>query len=82
MEFWERIAEVLAPHLGEHSADAVGRHICAKYKIDEAATPEQLARLRDFLRRGLVVYVGADAARELAERCVETVAQPAERLPR
>lgn len=74
MQFWEKIAAVLAPHLGEHSADAVARHICAKYDIDADAAPEQLAQLRDFLRRGLVVYVGAEEAQSLAERCVEVAA--------
>lgn len=75
MQFWEKIAAVLAPHLGEHSADAVARHICAKYDIGSDAAPEQLAQLRDFLRRGLVVYVGAEAAQTLAEQCVERATQ-------
>jgi len=66
----EQIAAVLAPHLGEHSADSVARHICAKYAIDEQANAQQLTQLGEFLRRGLVVYVGTDTARELADRCV------------
>ena len=74
MLFSARIASVLAPHLGEHSADAVARHICAKYEIDGHADTERLTQLREFLRRGLVVYVGAEAAQELADRCVEAAA--------
>ena len=71
----DQIASVLAPHLGEHSADSVARHICAKYAIDEQANPTQLAQLGEFLRRGLVVYVGVDTARTLAERCIAVAQQ-------
>jgi hypothetical protein len=67
-----KMASVLAPHLGAHSADAVAQHICAKYGIDEEADREKLEILRDFLRRGLVVYVGAEKAQELAGDCIQT----------
>jgi hypothetical protein len=67
------MASVLAPHLGAHSADAVARHICAKYGIDEEVNREKLEILRDFLRRGLVVYVGPDKAQELARDCIPFV---------
>jgi hypothetical protein len=68
----EKIASVLAPHLGAHSADAVARHVCAKYGVGEDA-PDQATReqLREFLRRGLVVYVGAAAAETLAVECMK-----------
>jgi dephospho-CoA kinase len=66
----DRIANVLAPHLGPQSADVVARHICAKYSIDESAGAEKLQRLGEFLRRGLVAYVGHDAAGLLAAECV------------
>jgi hypothetical protein len=72
----DRITSVLAPHLGEHSADAVARHICAKYGLSETAAPERMAELREFLRRGLVVFVGASAAEALAEECVRDIAPP------
>ncbi len=71
MALVDTIAAVLAPQLGAHSADAVARHICAKYAIDEGASPEKLEQLRDFLRRGLVAYVGSELAGSLASRCVE-----------
>jgi hypothetical protein len=67
-----KMASVLAPHLGTHSADAVAQYICAKYGIDEGANREKLEVLRDFLRRGLVTYVGAEKAQELAGDCIET----------
>jgi hypothetical protein len=67
-----KMASVLAPHLGAHTADAVAQHICSKYGIDEGANREKLEVLRDFLRRGLVTYVGAEKAQELAGDCVET----------
>jgi len=67
----DRMANVLAPHLGAHSAHAVAQHICAKYAIDEEAGPEKLESLRDFLRRGLVAYVGAEKAQDIAGHCIE-----------
>jgi hypothetical protein len=66
------MASVLAPHLGAQSADAVAHHICAKYGIDEEADREKLEILRDFLRRGLVVFVGAEKAQEIAGDCIQT----------
>jgi hypothetical protein len=66
-----KMASVLAPHLGVQSADAIAHHICAKYGIDEEADPDKLELLRDFLRRGLVAYVGAEKAQEVAARCIE-----------
>jgi hypothetical protein len=69
MTFAEKIASVLAPHLGAQSADVVARHICAKYGIDSGASAQQIAQLTDFLRRGLVAYVGTEKAAELAAEC-------------
>jgi hypothetical protein len=66
-----KMASVLAPHMGALSADAFARHICAKYAIDdadeadEADRREKLEELRDFLRRGLVAYLGAEKAQEV-----------------
>jgi hypothetical protein len=71
MSLSERIAAVLAPHLGVQSADVVSRHICAKFGVDERASPEQMEKLTEFLRRGLVAYVGNDKARELAGQCAK-----------
>ncbi len=69
MKLPERIAVVLAPHLGEQSADTVARHVCAKYAVEENASAEQIGQVVDFLRRGLVAYVGADKAKDLAAEC-------------
>lgn len=66
----EKIAGVLAPDLGEHTADVVARHICAKFGADESCDAATLERIADFLRRGLVAYVGSDRARALAALCV------------
>lgn len=66
----DRIAAVLAPHLGAHSADAVARHMCAKHGIGDSVTGAQLHEFQEFLRRGLVAFVGADRAASLAEECV------------
>jgi len=68
----ERIAEVLTPHLGPLSADAVARHVCAKYGVTDEVDPGTLDALRDFLQRGLVAFVGPEKARTLAEDCVAT----------
>jgi hypothetical protein len=70
-----KLANVLAPYFGEHSADAVAHHICAKCAIDDETAREKLDGLRDFLRRGLVVYVGAVKAQEIAGHCIETIAE-------
>jgi hypothetical protein len=69
MSLSSRIAAVLAPHLGAQSADVVSRHICAKFGVEDTASTEQMAQLSEFLRRGLVAYVGNDKARELAAQC-------------
>lgn len=69
----DKIAAVLAPHLGGLSADAVARHLCAKYGIGETVDADKVAALRDFLQRGLVAYVGAEQARTLAAECVDVV---------
>jgi hypothetical protein len=72
-----KMASVLAPYLGGHSADAVAHHICAKYAIDDEADREKLDGLCDFLRRGLVAYVGSEKAQEIARRCIQTSAESA-----
>ena len=69
----DKIAAVLAPHLGALSADAVARHLCAKYGIGETVDADKITALRDFLQRGLVAYVGAEKARTLAAECVDVV---------
>jgi hypothetical protein len=74
MSLSARIAAVLAPHLGAQSADVVSRHICAKFGVEETANSEQMAQLCEFLRRGLVAYVGNEKARELATQCADLVA--------
>jgi hypothetical protein len=71
----DRIAAVLAPHLGEHSADAVARHLCAKYDVHAGLDEARLAELREFLRRGLVAFVGADKAADLAGECIRKVGE-------
>jgi hypothetical protein len=69
----DRIAAVLAPHLGAHSADAVARHMCAKHDIGDSVSPDQLEEFQEFLRRGLVAFVGNERASSLAEECVRQV---------
>jgi hypothetical protein len=64
------VTSVLTPHLGAFTADTVARHVCAKLQITDSATPEQLEHLREYLRRGLVAYVGPEVADDLAARCV------------
>ena len=71
MSLSTRIAAVLAPHLGAQSADVVARHICAKFGVDETATAQQMEQLAEFLRRGLVAYVGNDQAKDLAAQCAK-----------
>lgn len=66
----DRIAAVLAPHLGASSADAVARHVCAKYDVHTGLDARRLAELKEFLRRGLVAFVGADAAASVAAECI------------
>jgi len=76
MSVSDRMAKVLAPHLGAQSADVVSRHLCAKYGVEDAVNAEQLAQLVDFLRRGLVAYVGTEKAQELAEACGASIGGP------
>jgi hypothetical protein len=66
----ETIAGVLGPHLGAMTADAVARHLCAKHGISEDSSPAQQAELKEVLRRGLVAYVGAEHAAQLASECI------------
>jgi hypothetical protein len=72
MALVERITATLTPELGAHTADAVARHLCAKYGItdEQNIEPEKLELLRDFLRRGLVAYVGAERAERLAAAAI------------
>jgi hypothetical protein len=67
----ERIAETLTPDLGPYTADVVARHLCTKFQVaDDENDPARLADLCEFLRRGLVAYVGAERAQELASEAV------------
>ena len=76
MELAERITRVLTPHLGEHTADSVARHLCAKHAVtgDGPVEPGKVRELQDTIRRGLVAFVGAEKAEQLARSCFE---QPA-----
>ncbi|HEX6738420.1 MAG TPA: hypothetical protein VF310_09120 [Vicinamibacteria bacterium] len=70
MSLAERITEILRPHMGEHTADSVARHLCAKHGVgDGPLTAETRAQLHETLRRGLVAFVGAARADELARQC-------------
>jgi len=72
MSLPEHIAAVLAPHLGTITADAVARHLCAKHEVGEGPVdPEKARLLQDTIRRGLVAFVGAERATELARLCIE-----------
>ena len=71
MELPERIANILAPHLGAITADSVARHLCAKHEIGEDdADSSRSELLRETLRRGLVAFVGTEKARSLADECL------------
>lgn len=70
MSIASHVTAVLTPHLGAFTADTVARHVCAKLQIADSADAEQLDRLREFLRRGLVAYVGPEVADTLASECV------------
>jgi hypothetical protein len=75
MDMAEHIATVLSPHLGATTADSAARHLLAKHGIGEAPlTADKLPALREALRRGLVAFVGAERADELATRCLEPFA--------
>jgi hypothetical protein len=69
----ERICELLTPYVGFFTADATARHICAKFHIGDSPDEEQARRLCDFLRKGLVAYVGAATAESLAAECLKDV---------
>jgi hypothetical protein len=72
MSLIEHISAILSPELGPHTADVVSRHLCAKFDVGETEKdPSRLSPLRDFLRRGLVAYVGAERAEELSKRATE-----------
>jgi hypothetical protein len=72
----DAIAAVLSPHLGAHTADVVARHLCAKFEVGEAADAAQQDQLREFLQRGLVVYVGPEEATRLAAECMARAFPP------
>jgi len=69
----ERICELLTPYVGFFTADATARHICAKFRIGDSPDEEQARQLCDFLRKGLVAYVGAATAESLAAECLKHV---------
>ena len=70
MSLPDRIARILSPHLGENTADAVARHLCAKHGVAEGPLePERKRFLQDTIRLGLVAFVGAERAAALAAEC-------------
>ncbi len=72
MDLAVRITEVLTPHLGANTADAVARHLCAKHGVTEGPIdPAKAVALQDTIRRGLVAFVGQERALELAALCFE-----------
>jgi len=77
MELAERICGLLTPYVGSFTADATARHICAKFQIGESPDEEQARKLCDFLRKGLVAYVGAATAESLAAQCLKDVVEAA-----
>lgn len=66
----DHMTAVLTPELGFFTAEEVVRHVCTQFQIENSATAEQLTTLQEFLRRGLLAYVGPEAALDLASRCV------------
>ena len=70
MDVPTRIAQVLTPHLGANTADSVARHLCAKHGVG-AGPVDATAQtaLKETIRRGLVAFVGAERAAELAVAC-------------
>jgi len=75
MELTAHITRILTPHLGEHTADSVARHLCAKHQISEGpVAPEKARELHDVIRRGLVAFVGPEKAEQLAQSCLEGLA--------
>ena len=70
MDVPTRISQVLTPHLGANTADAVARHLCAKHGVGEGPIdPTVQTALQETIRRGLVAFVGAQRADELARLC-------------
>ena len=77
MSLADRITEILRPHMGEHTADSVARHLCAKHGVgDGPISADARAQLHETLRRGLVAFVGAERADELARECLAPPASP------
>jgi hypothetical protein len=74
MALVERITSILTPELGAYTADAVARHLCAKYGVTDDETLDQAKAnlLREFLRRGLVAYVGPERAETLSAEALVT----------
>jgi len=71
MELATHITRILSPHLGEHTADSVARHLCAKHDVGEGPlTADKARQLQDVIRRGLVAFVGAEKAEQLAQSCM------------
>jgi hypothetical protein len=49
----------------------VSRHLCAKFGVTEdEKDPNRLRELQEFLRRGLVAYVGPERAETLAAAAI------------
>jgi len=72
MDLPGRIARVLTPDLGANTADAVARHLCAKHGVgDGPLDPAAVRALEETIRRGLVAFVGAPRAAELARLCFQ-----------
>jgi hypothetical protein len=71
MDLADRITSVLAPHLGENTADSVARHLCAKHGVigEGPVDPGKVRELYDTIRRGLVAFVGSERAEQLASEC-------------
>ena len=65
----QRMTNLLTPRLGYFTAEEVVRHVCARFKSADFADENQLAELREFLRRGLLAYMEPSAAGDLAARC-------------
>jgi hypothetical protein len=74
MALADHISTILAPHLGATTADAVARHLCAKHEVGDTPLDADKAKfLRETIRKGLVAFVGAERAEDLAARCFEGV---------
>ncbi len=68
----KRITDILSPHLGAMTADAVARHLLAKHELlgAEAVAEPKASELRETIRKGLVAFVGAERAAALAADCL------------